>query len=710
MAETVSIVISVKENYSTVMSKLSAVSKTFAGELENIQKKLVLLNNTKTKIDIDASNVWRNLDKVKKASADAGEAISKASRKAEDAGENFDQMGSNLQIVEQAARDAEKEIQNLSDTMNRTENNSAPQKKTASAGAGKGGMLSALASSGLTEMLADGVMAMGTARIGSALTDQDANMITGTLGGALSGAAMGTAIAPGVGTLVGALIGGISGALTAAAQNFEEEDDYFKGIVNDTLDEYKEQIHTSLENGTKIAASREQSSVSFKTLLGGKQQADSFLAGMEDFAAKTPYTYDQLTAMSSALLKMGYSAEGVLPLLTDVGNAGAALGWGAQEQADIAGAMARLHMSDTASMEYLDPLRSQGVDVFSALRQNIQELRGKTDEEIRGHISNGELNGSVVFEAISRYLQSNHAGAMEELSGTYAGKAAALEEAEANRDAAMGKGYNEERKKGIDAQVAFLSDERVKNGYEAMGGYQAEIENKKEEIERESIQKVMELGAYKKAEADGDGRTITKLMGQAAAQAKAEWMKTDEFKNAADDDVYLLTEIRNTLVDSNWKAGFAVEQEKTKGQDAAYAAVYAENAAKQPGDTVEFEGVTLQKSWSAYEYQQGQYQLDIKEHGQEYADNVLDKYRKRDQMFMRSGMSETEALSPNGILSQVNTIAHAARVAVAAKELNIKMGEIKVKIEQDETFKQRLFTETINAISGALGIAFDTGA
>lgn len=76
-------------------------------------------------------------------------------------------------------------------------------------------------------------------------------------------------------------------------------------------------------------ASMEQTRVAFTQLLGSSKAAGDYLKKLQAFAAATPFEFPELTKDAEQMMGMGFSAKAVIPMLTDVGDAIAAMGGGA---------------------------------------------------------------------------------------------------------------------------------------------------------------------------------------------------------------------------------------------------------------------------------------------------------------------------------------------------------------------------------------------
>ena len=154
-------------------------------------------------------------------------------------------------------------------------------------------------------------------------------MFGSVVSGATSGAAIGSMVAPGIGTAVGAGLGAIGGVVTGATQIYEEKDDAFKDYVQTQTENQLSAQEESLATGSGIAAQREKDLISFTTLFqGNKDLAQNYLNDVKKLSNATPFLYDDLTTMSKTLKTYGFAVERMIPTLTNIGDAGAALGMG----------------------------------------------------------------------------------------------------------------------------------------------------------------------------------------------------------------------------------------------------------------------------------------------------------------------------------------------------------------------------------------------
>ena len=189
--------------------------------------------------------------------------------------------------------------------------------------------------------------------ISSAFDSETANVLNSALSYGASGAAIGTAIAPGVGTAIGAVGGALLGGISGAVGNFENQDEYFKSLVQETYDKYNEEQANALSNGLTIASNRQQSQLQFTTLLGSSDAAAEWVDWMKDYSAYTPFTYDELANLSKVGLAYDFNTDEVKGMMQAIGDAGSALGIQGTDLQEVAAQIGRMNSTGKVTLEYL---------------------------------------------------------------------------------------------------------------------------------------------------------------------------------------------------------------------------------------------------------------------------------------------------------------------------------------------------------------------
>ena len=250
----------------------------------------------------------------------------------------------------------------------------------------------------------------------------------------------------------------------------------------------------SITSGSALAGSREQDAISFSTLFGDRGKADAYLESMVDMANRTPFLYDDLKAMSKTLATYGWDDTNMLPVLQKIGDAGAALGMATGDMSAVATALGRMRSSDKASLEYLNILNDRGIGAVGYLA----EAKGVSVGDMYSMISKNQISGTEAVDILLEALERDFSGSMLEQSKTFSGLSSTLEGLMNEIDNAGGEGYNEEKGKGIQADIdAYGGALGDALGYvnAVAGQTQARMENLEAQYKREALSAVL-LGDY----------------------------------------------------------------------------------------------------------------------------------------------------------------------------------------------------------------------
>lgn len=365
---------------------------------------------------------------------------------------------------------------------------------------------------------------------------------------------------------MGAAIGGGLGLLTGGTQAFETKDEAFKGYVQEAAEGQFSAQEEAVASGSSIAGGREQKQMAFATLLGSETAAAAFLADVQEMAAMTNYTYDEITGYAKSLVKP-FGEDKSLDILTTLSDASAALSLNESDNAVLIAGLSRMKLTDKTTQEYLNYFSERGIDVYEALSKwgNAAAVAEK--------VTRGEIRGSEAVEEILAYMQEQYGGLSEQMAGTYEGMVDNLADAEANAEAAYGEGYNEKRKEGIQAQMDWLNSGVMDEANRAIGAWQAELENTKEQYQREAVEAMMETDEYQQAQAEGDAAEMGRLIMQAKVQGMNEYNASEGAQWRWSRRLALAAAIRDDASSNQayWDAGYRKSQEYSKGLAAGMA-------------------------------------------------------------------------------------------------------------------------------------------
>lgn len=595
MGRNVSIAISATDNYSQVITTMRNANQSFNKDLSGLQAKLDALKKTKWSLKIDVEKAQTDLKEARKQFLLTGEAADKL--KYEMAGANYDDACRNLRLLTSEASRTEKSMLSLSGVVSKNQN------QAGSGSLGGSSMLSTIAKSGAVGMVGNVLGDLTTTYIGSAYGNEAGTLASSTLSTATIGAMVGSVAGP-IGTAVGALGGAILGYIQGQNKIFESKDDAFKSYTEDLYNTVKDNQTQALTDGISIASAREADRISFGTLLGGESQANEFLGSLTDFASVTPFAYDELTNISRVLLSYGYKQDELLPLLEKVGDAGSAVGMSAEDMKYAAMSLGRMQTTDKTTLEYLNPLLERGIHVWEYLTESyFGEVTDENIKKIQEMVNEGNVPGGEAARAIADYMGAEYQGNMEKQAQTFAGLTSTLEDAKNELKNAMGDGYTSTRNEGLQDEINWLSGEtgeQMQEAYNKMGQWQASLENKKEELNRDAISSVMDgtladsyseskqkdalerlIKEYKIAEAEyydaqklGNEQTMLETgakMGEILAEAQAiavnEYNASDGAQLQLETNMSLINNIKkdSALLDSYWDAGYIWGLETSKG-------------------------------------------------------------------------------------------------------------------------------------------------
>lgn len=167
----------------------------------------------------------------------------------------------------------------------------------------------------------------------------------------------------------------------------------------------------------RTASAAETTEISFTTMLGSEEAALSMMEELADFAAHTPFELSGLQTATRQLLAYGFTAEDVIPMLTAVGDATAALGTGQAGIESVTRALGQMQTRGKVSAEEMLQLTEAGIPAWEYLARAIgTDTAGAMDA-----VTEGAVSASEGIEAIVSGMENDFGGMMEEQSRTVEG-------------------------------------------------------------------------------------------------------------------------------------------------------------------------------------------------------------------------------------------------------------------------------------------------
>lgn len=176
--------------------------------------------------------------------------------------------------------------------------------------------------------------------------------------------------------------------------------------------------------GLSTATNLEQVTVGFTTMLGSAQKAQVFLKQLQQFANTTPFEFTDVTGAAQKFLAMGFAARDVIPMLTAVGDAVAAMGGSAENIDSVTTALAQMQAKGKVGGEEIMQLTEQGIPAL----QILADKYGVSTSQMSKMITKGTVMSSKAIPAIIDALENGtkhvkgFGGMMAAQSQTMAGK------------------------------------------------------------------------------------------------------------------------------------------------------------------------------------------------------------------------------------------------------------------------------------------------
>lgn len=167
----------------------------------------------------------------------------------------------------------------------------------------------------------------------------------------------------------------------------------------------------------KAGASLQSTKTAFTNMLGSAEKAQDFLGKMQDFAAKTPFEFSQVSQAAQKFIAFGFSAEQVIPTLTAVGDAAAGVGLGAEGINRITLALGQMAAKSKVQAGEMMQLTETGIPAWKMLADQI----GVSVPEAMSMVSKGAIDAATGITALVSGMEQSFGGMMDKQSQTISG-------------------------------------------------------------------------------------------------------------------------------------------------------------------------------------------------------------------------------------------------------------------------------------------------
>lgn len=213
--------------------------------------------------------------------------------------------------------------------------------------------------------------------------------------------------------------------------------------------------------------------IGFETMLKSKKKATKFMDSAKKFASVTPFDTSAVVSNAQRMLAYGFSDKDIIPDLTKIGNASAALGAGEEGISRVSRALGQMKTNGRLNAEDMNQLTDVGINAWKYLA----DAEGKSIAQIREMSQNGEISGDKAVKTILNGLKEFD-GMMDKTSNsTVSGLMSNIKDTfDINIVSKWGKGLQKGATKGLGEFADYLdkSDAKLKEAgtsLEKLGEY-----------------------------------------------------------------------------------------------------------------------------------------------------------------------------------------------------------------------------------------------
>lgn len=536
MSKDISIVFKSQDQLSQSILQMKQKVNEFGKDIADYRKIQDKAFGEKAKLQLDARKAKEELKELNKLIKQGKEGSEEAFIKKQ---KEINQMSEGMKRYNKIINDANKAEKDLHTTRSRNAND--PNNYNSN----NPNIAKQLVQAGMLKELGNSMGNYMGATLTSKYGDRLGNEIGGAISSTLSGVFMGGMVGGPIGAAIGGVIGLGTGVINAFTEEKKDKDNYFRDEVKSIYSKVDELTNDGLQNGKELAKQRENDIIAFKTILGGKYKANNFIDATEKFASKTPFQQVELLSLSKGMMTYGYNQDEIIPNLTKLGDAFSALGINSDGKKASITALGRMKSSGKTTLENINILQDKGIDAVGILAEKMETTKAKVYEMI----SKGAIDGADTARTIIDAVGEKYKGAMEEFSQTTSGLESTLADLKSRGDRAEGNGFNQERKKGIKAEILYLEQLKTQDR-EYIGQYKASLKNKEEELIRSTIESAKKSEDYRKAVAKGDGAEIGKILADAQTKAMIEWNNSPEMQKLHEAELSRLKATQKYIADS----------------------------------------------------------------------------------------------------------------------------------------------------------------
>ena len=157
--------------------------------------------------------------------------------------------------------------------------------------------------------------------------------------------------------------------------------------------------------------------VAMTNLLGSAERAGDFIKELQNFAAHTPFEFNDVTKASQKFLAFGFTAEQIIPTLTAVGDAAAGVGAGQDGVNRLTLALGQIAAKGKLASQEMMQITELGIPAWQLLADKLgTDVAGAQDM-----VTARMVDSKMALDALVEGMEKNYGGMMAQQSSTILG-------------------------------------------------------------------------------------------------------------------------------------------------------------------------------------------------------------------------------------------------------------------------------------------------
>lgn len=167
----------------------------------------------------------------------------------------------------------------------------------------------------------------------------------------------------------------------------------------------------------QAAGNFQQVQAAMTNMLGSAERAKNLLGQLQDFAAKTPFEFNDVAAASQKFLAFGFTAEQIIPTLKAVGDAAAGVGLGKEGIDRITLALGQMAAKSKVQSDEMLQLTEAGIPAWQMLADKI----GTSVPQAMDMVSKRAVDAQTGLQALVGGMEEKFGGMMDQQAQTITG-------------------------------------------------------------------------------------------------------------------------------------------------------------------------------------------------------------------------------------------------------------------------------------------------